>query len=656
MSFLTLFALAVGLLVAAPVAAHLLRRRRTEERPFPAAKLIPATQPTARRRSMLEDRGLFALRALSILVLAVLGATPFVSCSHIALERKGGASVALAIVIDDSLSMRAPFDGKETRFDRAKRAAVELLQSSRSGDSITIVLAGAPPRVAIATTTDLPSVKAACDELAPSDRATDLEGAIHLALDLVKTTPQADKRVVLLSDLADGNPTAPALSGEGEVTLWQPLPELAAKGEADCGIVSAERSEGRVVVRMACTEGATVVGRSIGIDAKGKTIASVTPKTGVESVSIDLPKDAADDLVATLSPGDTIATDDRAPVGTSGTSLGIGVFADSSQNRLETGGPPPIEQAFGALELGSLVKPLAGVPEHEDDLKALAGLILDDPPGLTPESRRGIAAWVESGGELLVTLGRSASNAPLGAGFGGLFPGVVRWGASPSEGAAPDKCTFLGSAAEGLTSLHPQGRTILDHTVTDDADVLCAFQDGAPLLVRRRLGRGTVIISTLPFNVTESDLALRPAFLTLLDRFTDEARARGGTRHVEVGQSFTFAGVKKVEGELSAADGSPPTPVTVGERDGLLRAVAEVTGSYRFKLDGVAETRVATVSAREIDLRPRAVAASARASALGGKTPRVDASPYVALFLLALISLELGLRAYGVQKAKPASV
>ncbi len=62
---------------------------------------------TARRRSRIEDPALLVVRASSVLALAVLGATPFVRCVRLSLARPGGASVALAIVIDDSMSMRA---------------------------------------------------------------------------------------------------------------------------------------------------------------------------------------------------------------------------------------------------------------------------------------------------------------------------------------------------------------------------------------------------------------------------------------------------------------------------------------------------------------------------------------------------------------------
>src|SRR5262249_17747908 len=101
MTLITAAALAIAIFVGAPILAHRPRRRQAEERPFPPAKLVPPTPPTARRRSLLEDRVLFGLRAASILALALLGATPFVRCSRLSLERKAGASVGLAIVIDD---------------------------------------------------------------------------------------------------------------------------------------------------------------------------------------------------------------------------------------------------------------------------------------------------------------------------------------------------------------------------------------------------------------------------------------------------------------------------------------------------------------------------------------------------------------------------
>jgi hypothetical protein len=670
MTFLTTAALLVALLVAAPVAAHLLRRRKAQEIPFPAAKLVPPTPPAARRRSMLEDRGLFAVRAISVLALAILGATPFVRCAQLGINRKGGASVALAIVIDDSLSMRAPLDGgpagdgKKTKFERALGAARELVRGLHGGDAVAIVLGGAPARVALASTTNMGAVTGALDGLQPSDRATDLDGALGLARELLRGVPHVDKRVVLLSDLADGSPEAPPIGTSGETTTWVPLAELEAKG-SDCAVTRADRSGSKVRAHVVCSPPAggeatpAAAGRTVQLFGGGKALGTATPLgpiTRAEEVVLDVPEGAPEELDVSLSPGDAIAEDDSAPVVAAGGALPIAVVVDTAASHVATGGPPPIEQAFAAMSLAAEARPLPSVPDHADELNAFAGLIVDDVPGFTPEARRSLSSWVERGGVLLLTFGPRAAAAPLGAGFDPLVPGVVRWGPSAAPGADVESAVYFGPSAEGLADLKPRGRASLDPAAAQDADVLARWKDGTPMLLRRSLGRGAVLALTLPLSVDESDLVLRPAFLALLDRFVGTARARGGARRVEVGESFAFDGFKDVSVErLPAGKGEARMPIPVTEQDGRRRAVAPLRGRYEVRLDGEKSERVATVPEREIDLRPRKVAETARAAEHGGVVPAIDASPYLALGLLGLLALELLLRTLGQRREEATS-
>ncbi|WP_437279436.1 VWA domain-containing protein [Sorangium sp. So ce375] len=693
MSFVTLGALLVALLVGAPVAAHLLRRRRAEERPFPPARLVPATPPTARRRSLLEDRALFATRAVSVIALAVLGATPLLRCSHLSLSRRAGASVALAIVIDDSLSMRArpgsaegaARDGRSSdipsRFERALTAARELAGGLAPGDAAALVLAGAPARVALASTTNLAAVSEALDATTPSDRATDLDGALDLARDLLRGLPQSDKRIVLLSDLADGAPGAPPISGTPDVATWVPLQELEATGQ-DCGIVRADRSSLKARVRVVCTAASTAArgpdvagaqpdggaeappaagasaaaGRSVEVRAGDAVIGKVAldPALRAEELSIDLPAGTPEILIAALTGADAIAEDDRAPIISAGGPLSIAVVVDPATTHVETGGPPPLEQALSALDLDAQIRPLPSVPEHADELAAHAGLIVDDAPGFTPEVRRSLAAWVERGGVALLTLGQRAAAAPLGAGFEPLIPGVVRWSASPVPGVDPATAGWLGPSAAGLTDLAPRGRATLDAEASEGAEVLARWADGAPFLVRRPLGRGVVLFMTLPLSTEESDVALRPAFLSLLDGFVGAARARGGARRLAAGEVWTFDGYRdvKVERVRVESDRAPlgsrsREALPVAEVDRRLRVSPPLAGLYELTLDGERSTRVVSVPEREIDLRPRRVAESARAAELGGMSASIDGSPYVALLLLGLLAVELFLRALG---------
>ncbi|WP_437654202.1 VWA domain-containing protein [Sorangium sp. So ce1182] len=691
MSFVTLGALLVALLVGAPVAAHLLRRRRAEERPFPPARLVPPTPPTARRRSLLEDRALFATRAVSVLALAVLGATPLLRCSHLSLSRRAGASVALAIVVDDSLSMRAraragvgSADGAArdapSRFERALTAARELAGGLAPGDAAAIVLAGAPARVALASTTNLAAVAEALATVAPSDRATDLDGALDLARDLLRGLPQSDKRIVLLSDLADGAPGAPPISGTPDIATWVPLEELEAGGQ-DCGIVRADRSGQRARVRVVCTaasapapgpDGAAApapsgpgasaaAGRSLEVRAGDAVLGKVAldPALHAEELSVDLPSGTPEILTAALTGSDAIAEDDRAPIISAGGPLSIAVVVDPAATHVETGGPPPLEQALSALDLDAQIRPLPSVPEHADELAAHAGLIVDDAPGFTPEVRRSLAAWVERGGVALLTLGQRAAAAPLGAGFEPLVPGVVRWTASPVPGVDPATAGWLGPASAGLADVAPRGRATLGPEASEGAEVLARWKDGAPFLVRRPLGRGVVLIMTLPLSTEESDVALRPAFLSLLDGFVGAARARGGARRLAAGETWTFDGYRDVKVERVRVDaGQGPAgreALPVAEVERRLRVSPPLAGLYELTLDGERSTRVVSVPEREIDLRPRRVADSARAAELGGMSASIDASPYVALALLLLLAAELLLRALGARRA-PAEV
>jgi hypothetical protein len=689
MSFLTAYALGIALLVVAPVLAHMLRRRKAEERPFPPARLVPPTPPAARRRSLLEDRALFAVRALAVLGLALLGATPFVHCSRLSITRRSGASVALAFVIDDSLSMRARMPGGATRWTRAVSAARELAAGLQGGDAVAVVLAGSPPRVALGSTTSMAALTEALDSLEPSDRATDLDGAVSLAKGLLRGLAQRDKRVVLLSDLADGAPAdAPPLGGDGEITLWLPVPELAAQGQ-DCAVTRADRSGTRVWVRVVCTAEGTgpaaagsasasasagpvaaappgaSAGRSVEIRDGAQVLGSAAlgPSVRSEEIAVDIPPSAPERLRAALTGTDSIPEDDEAPVVAAGGTLPMAVVVDTAATHVATGGPPPIEQAFAALGLDAQVHPLPSVPEQADELNKYAALIVDDVPGFTPEVRRVVGAWVERGGVLLLTLGPRAAAAPLGASFDPLVPGVVRWGASPSPGVDPATASLLGPSAEGLADLAPKGRASIDPEAMARADVLARWLDGVPLLLRRPVGRGAVMVMTLPLSTEESDLALRPAFLALLDRFVGTARSRGGARRIDVGESWTFDGYKSVKVERVALAGpAKPEPVKVYEGDGTkggeppvaagaadrrLRADPPLAGLYELTLDGEKTTRVAAVPDREIDLRTRRVLEETRAASLGGVDPSLDVSPYVAMLLLGLFAVELALRVLG---------
>ncbi len=637
-------ALAALLLVVAPFAAHLLRLRRPQPRAFPPAALVPAAPPAARSRSRLEDRALLALRAIAVVALVLLGATPLVRCSRLALGRSSGASVALVIVVDDSSSMQAKTSSGRTKFEIARAGALDLVAGMREGDSVGVVLAGDPVRVALVPTSDVAAVGSALHELQVSDRATDLDGAIAIAQGMVRALPQGDRRIVLLSDLADGKADAAPL-GEGlDVALWAPRAGLDEQA-ANCAVLRGDRRDHSVVAHVACFGAHAAQGRQVQAMAHDKPLAQ-RPIGAVEDgrltsmdVTLDLPDASPEpDEVVLTGPQDAIAHDDRAPVAPPMRGAVIAVISDAAASRVATGGPPPVEQALAALGSSVTIRPLPAVPETLDELAPYAGLVLDDPPGLTPEAREAVRKWLEAGGVALAALGPRAAAAPLGASLEPFVTGNVRWDTKAPPGVDPKTAAVLGPSAGSLATLHPTGRLVLDGHGPSADDVMVRWSDGAPWLIKKAVGRGTAMTLTMSMAPDQSDLVVRPAFLALLETVVEAAASRGGSRRIEVGASWWFPAQTTIElGATSRA-------AEVREVQGRKRVTPRLAGRYDLRVDGIAEARFAMIPEREIDLRQRRLVQSATASDAGSATAWVDLSRYVALVLLGLLAGEMLVR------------
>lgn len=648
MSFGYVLALLVGLLVAGPLVAHLLRRRRTLDIVFPPARLVQAATPIAKHRARLEDRWLFAFRAFAVLALALLGASPFVHCSRLSVGRRGGGSVALVLVVDDSLSMRAKL-GNKTRFSRAMEGAREILASAREGDGVAIVAAGAPARVILTATTDLTSATRALDTLQESDRGTDLDTAIALSQTLAKSLPHADRRVVLFSDLADGQLDGGPLGKGLDVPVWVPQKELRGR-LPECGVVRADRKGARVTALVACGADTDAEGRVVACEGSG--VSAPLSKQKIQSITLSLAPQTPPPVAPTPSPSasgsaetpapmpslaacasvrlsgsDAIASDDVAPVVPEASPAVVAVVSDPTQSGVPGGGSPPLEQALAALESGVTVRPVPTVPDDPDELATFAAVILDDPPGLTPEARAAFRTYLEKGGSALVFLGPRAGSAILGASFDPFTSGPVRW--VPSE------------ERKGLYK--EAGRASLDEPTMKSATIW--MPGPPPLALSRTIGRGTATLVTLPASASVSDLPLRPVFLELLDRVVGNAAHRGASRRQVVGLPWNVD-----PGVTVAGPAGPVTPTVdstaAGAGVGTTRSFSPgLAGLYVFAPEtGTKFVRVAEIDENEVDLTPRKAHEDAASEALGSTRASLDVSPYVAFALLLAIVAEAALR------------
>lgn len=646
MSFATTLALAIGLLIAAPIVAHLLKRGRTREFEFPPAHLVPNAVVTSEQKRRLEDRFLLLLRALMVAALAVLGATPFVRCSDLSVDRQSGASVAMAVVIDDSHSMRTKV-GDGTRFEAALRGAEQLLSSLREGDAVALILAGKPARLALTTSTDLALARRTIESFAVTDRATDLGDAIRLARAAMKDLPHLDKRVVVLSDLATEE------LPDGEPPLWMPLEELT-RPVANCGIASASQQGRAVVAVVVCNDRQAARGRQLLLREAGENggepfaTEPIGEIAGEQRIQLNHSTQGLD-LAVELAGDDGIDTDDRADVAKEAVALSIAVVADASRASVMTGGATVVEQALAALAPEAKLKPLTGVPENAEDLSSHVALVIDDPPGLSPAARAATQSWVERGGVLLALLGPASTSAQLAATLEPFAREGARWEATATARVDASSLAWLGPEAEAFSGLATTGRVRLDAADLPGAQTVARWDDGVPLLFRRELGRGLVFTLGLPASVERSDLALSPGFLVLLDLVRKEALHRSGPRTSLAGAVWAFPNDARVS--ITGPRGGALLEAVSSDR-AERRFVPEFSGRHAVSVDGERSWRLVELDPVELQRVPLEPEERTAVATAGKGSDSVDASREWALFVLFLFALELATRAFGERVRK----
>ena len=378
--------------------------------------------------------------------------------------------------------------------------------------------------------------------------------------------------------------------------------------------------------------------------------APLAPRAGLQVVTLEVEGNA--DVAVSLSGKDALAHDDIGAVSDDAGALSVAVAADPTRASAKTGGPTLLEQAVRALEAGVEIRPLSVVPENASELSKDALVLLDDPPGLAPEVRAALVEFVEGGGVAVALIGPNAETVQLGSTLEPFVSGAVRWQTTElAPGVDPQSLGWLGSEAPSLADLRPHGRARLDAGDLGDSKIIARWSDQKPWLLERSLGRGALYAVALPTSVEQSDFALRPGFLALLDYFLEQATRRSGPKRSTAGSEWSVPGAKpSVIG--------PEGPVAIRESSRENVATPTIRGLYRVSYDKVTQSRVVVLDPNEVLIAPRAVPKNAMEAVAKGRSA-IDVSGETALFLVGLLALELLvriLRARTSRRASPAPV
>ena len=192
--------LLAGLAAGVPILIHLINRHRALVHRFPALRFLLMADRRTARKFRLYQLLLLALRVLAILLLALLLSQP----------RWGGeASAALAqpaqatvVLLDNSLSMQFR-DGQETRLERAKTLAGQMLEGIAAPDSAVVL-----PLVSDDPDAEPPlpgaNMAALWDQMrviSVSHEAVDVTAAVQRAVEILQASTAPRRRLVLLTDL-----------------------------------------------------------------------------------------------------------------------------------------------------------------------------------------------------------------------------------------------------------------------------------------------------------------------------------------------------------------------------------------------------------------------------------------------------------------------
>lgn len=216
------FAVAGLVLASLPIIIHILNRRRYRTIHWAAMDFLLRAMRQNRKRLRFEQWLLLATRCLVLALLGLALARPL-SCSDTTLAGMGQKTGLHVFVIDNSYSMAYETNRPDakTHLEYAKHLAEQMIdQLSAGGESVAVITAGQPAAAVLAKPTyDLEQAHAAIERIPQSYSATDLAGALRLAIDIGhENDKQPNRNLYLFSDATRSawqSPQSAALKTEG---------------------------------------------------------------------------------------------------------------------------------------------------------------------------------------------------------------------------------------------------------------------------------------------------------------------------------------------------------------------------------------------------------------------------------------------------------
>jgi hypothetical protein len=623
-----LWGLAAG---SIPIVIHLLNKRKYRQTDWAAMRFLLAAIKKNKRRIELEQWILLAIRTLLILLLAMAMARPVLESLAPALF--AGQRSHRVLVLDGSLSMTRKLTD-QTRFDRSKNLARQIVKEARRGDLISLIIMADPPKIIIGEPSpNLEQVGREIDLATPTHGATDLSATFASLRRVLDSSPLPNKEILFLTDLQRATWARPGV--DNNAALKAEIDKLNESKIRPVVIdLGAAAEPNRAVLGLSLTSPVVTVGvptnirvqvRNFGPEPKPATRVQLVidgqlgPEQTVdlsvsEPVTINFTqifRSEGDHVVEAVIDEDPLGVDDRRrlviPVKEKIRVLLVDGDLNPEPFQAET---DYLAQALSPLETGQNEQPpAAGAPAEPEQTPMLIEVV--------PESRLGsldlsgydvimlanvaqpseneavtLDKFVRTGGGLVIFAGdrivADGYNSRLATATRDLLP--AQFGTSVGDAAKKSGAFLIDplgyrhpivAAYEGATPAVTSGLTQvatfqyakLTRNPESPSRVALAFDNGDPAVIEAARGRGHVVMIATSADSKWSTWPLHPSYPVVMGEIALlAASGRTGEKNSLVGQEI----IQSYPATAGAAAVTLKTP-DKGARELALRPEADAT-------------------------------------------------------------------------------
>tara|TARA_B110000858_G_scaffold197865_1_gene261213 strand:- start:21022 stop:23046 length:2025 start_codon:yes stop_codon:yes gene_type:complete len=524
MVFLTplfLFALLAALL---PIAIHLIRKEKPPKVMFSTVRFLKKTSKKLILFQHIQQWLLLLLRSAVIALLVFAFARPLFDQSVTRLLDADPMSAV--IMLDVSMSMRY-----EDNFDRAKHAALDILDEMTSTDEVALIGFSNAATVVRELGTDIDGVRSLINSLdEPGYGSTRYMPNLRLADQLLETSRYENRAIYLISDFQDigmsnaeeGWKLAPGTAFTGiDVAAEESInlaltdvrsPEQLLEDEAEQQILARVRSTGTLYLEQGdvslYVDGELIDRVSVDLTDRSEQVATFSASFDVQGMHNGEVRVTGDNFVVDNSYFFTVDVLPKIRV--------LLVNGEASDDWYDDEGHWFSLAVSSAVQSPFLLQTIEPAELSLASLRQSDVAVLLNVGDLSTGQKAAIENYVQAGGSLLLAPGDKVTPEVFNRQFAEISPAIIQ---SRGQLGLDDylviadfdrRHPILSSLSSDWSARFQRHWSLLPN---EGADVLMQFDNTEPALLERSVGQGNVILFASSLDLEWNNLALQGLFL-----------------------------------------------------------------------------------------------------------------------------------------------